>query len=132
MTDVFDGAGTGFGLRDRLGQRSAHPEPERYADRPDQKRHPPAIGVEHFRRHRPAQDDADERARGRGDLLARRLPCHHQRPMLGRGNLDQIGGGRPNLAAEGKALRHTRRDHDDGRGKTDRLIGRRERDGQDG
>jgi hypothetical protein len=42
--------------------------------------------------------------------------------MLGRGDLDQIGGGRSYLPAQSKALRHPRRDHDDGCCKADRLI----------
>ena len=56
---------------------------------------------------------------------------HHQRTPTRRGDLQEIGGSRPDLAAERKTLDHARDHRDDRRSKTDRAIGRGQRDGQD-
>ncbi|MGY4422413.1 hypothetical protein ACVWY2_004862 [Bradyrhizobium sp. JR6.1] len=128
---ALDACDSALAVRDRFRQRAAHPYAERQAHRPEQERDAPSIRLEHVRRHRAAQDDTDEGADGRCDLLAGGLPCHHQAAIPGCRDLDEIGRGRSDFAAEREPLHHPRQDHDDRRHDADRGIGRRQRDGQD-
>ncbi len=116
----------------RLGQAPADPKPERDGDRAQQEGDAPAIGIERPGRHHGRQHHADGGARRRGQSLAGTLPRHREAPRLQRRRFEQIGGGRPDLAAEREALHHAREHRQDGGCDADHRIGRDDRDRHNG
>ena len=122
----------GLAQMDRLGQAGAQPQAERQAGRAEQKGDAPAIGIERGVGHHLRKHDADQRAGGCGDFLARRLPRDGEPASARRRRFHQIGRGGSDLAAEREALHHARDDGDDRRGDADGIVGRRQRQRDDG
>jgi hypothetical protein len=65
------------------------------------------------------QGEPDDAGRQQRAALAGNLPARQPSATVIRRDLDEIGGRRADLAAEGETLQQPRRDDDDGRGIAD-------------
>ncbi len=114
-----------------LGQVAPQPQAERQRHRAQQEGDAPAVGVERGRRHQVREAKAHQPADCRGEPLAGSLPGNRQPATVRRRGFQQIGRGRPHLAAQREALHHPRDHREDRRGEADLSVGRDQRQRDD-
>ncbi len=107
-----------------LGHGPPEHQAEGHGQGAQQEGDPPAIAVQGGGRHDGRQPQANERAHGGGDVLARPLPGDNKAAAAGRRDLEQVSGVGAHLAAQREALDQAG-GHRQHRGQeADRAVGR--------